>query len=157
MSHRLEIGLALLLATAIGVAVWAANRSAKPPAPDTRASTFLSGPNGSKAVYDVLVRLGRPVERRRTALFRLNEDTTGRDPPALLVFANPPIPLEDAELAAVIAYVHAGGDVLAAGWGAGMTRCVGWRVAPDRVQDDSVAVRAPRWAPANARLPKAAR
>ncbi len=53
MSYRLEIGLALLIATAVGVAVFAANRTPKPAEPDGRASTYLSGPDGSQALYRV--------------------------------------------------------------------------------------------------------
>jgi hypothetical protein len=128
MSYRLEIGLALLLAGGIGVAVWAAQRTPKPPAPDRRASTFLSGPRGSRALYDVLVRLGRPVERRRTALFTLAEDTVRR--PALLVVLNPPIHLQAAELEQVVRFVRSGGNVLAAGRGGGITGCTGWDAEP---------------------------
>ncbi|MGH7672714.1 MAG: DUF4350 domain-containing protein, partial [Gemmatimonadales bacterium] len=125
MSYRLEIGLALLLAGGIGVAVWAAHRTPKPPAFDRRLSTFLSGPRGSKALYEVLARLGRPVERRRTALFTLADDTVRR--PALLVVLNPPIHLQSAELEQVVGFVTGGGGghVLAAGPGGGITGCTG--------------------------------
>lgn len=139
MSYRLEIGLALLLATAIGIAVWAANRTPKPPPEDFRASTFLSGPQGSSAVYDVLVKLGRAVERRRVALFALNQDSLHK--PAVLVLLNPPMWLQTAELEQVVQYVNEGGDVLAAGTGGGLLRCVGWELQPDRWRVDSVAVR----------------
>src|SRR2546425_218622 len=44
MSYRLELGLALLLAGAIGVAVFAAHRAAQPPERGFRASTVLRGP-----------------------------------------------------------------------------------------------------------------
>lgn len=156
MSSRLEIGLALLLAGAIGIAVWAANRTAKPPAYDRRASTYLSGPQGSKAVHEVLVRLGRRVERRRTPLFTLTDDTARRRAPALLVILDPPQALQEAELEQVAAFVNGGGAVLAAGDGGGITRCVGWRRAPDGMLDDSIAVRPPREYGA-LRLPRAAR
>jgi hypothetical protein len=160
MSYRLELGLVLLLAGAIGVAVFAASRTPKPPARDSRASTFLTGPDGSQALYRVLVRLGRPVERRRTALFSLTGDTARRaSPPALLVVLHPPLSLEPAELEQVVRFVQQGGGaVLAAGWGGGITRCAGWRLQPDRggAQGDSVAVRPPPGAE-NLRLPRAAR
>ena len=149
MSYRLELGLALLLGGAIGVAVWAADRTPKPAARDFRASTFLSGPEGSQALYRVLVRLGRPVERRRAPLFTLAADSAGRRPatpapPALLVVVQPPMPLQPAELEQVVRFVQRGGAVLAAGAGGGITRCAGWRLQPERVQGDSVAVRPPR-------------
>jgi hypothetical protein len=139
MSYRLEVGLALLLATAIGIAVWAANRTPKPPEQDFRASTFLSGPQGSKALYDVLARLGRPVQRRRTPFFTLDQDSLRA--PALLVLLNPPMPLQAAELEQLARYIKEGGSVLAAGNGAGLLRCTGWRLRPERWSADSVAVR----------------
>jgi len=157
MSYRLELGLALLLAGAIGVAIIAANRTPKPTERDFRASTLLSGPEGSQALYGVMVRLGRPVERRRTPLFTLADDTTGkRGSPALLVVLNPPMPLDDVELEQVERFVRQGGAVLAAGYGGGITRCAGWRLQPERIVDDSVTVRPPRGA-AHLRLPRAGR
>lgn len=152
MSHRLEIALALLLAAAIAVALWAANRSPKPPDNDSRASTFLSGPQGSKGLHAVLIRLGRPSERRRTALFTLAEE--GRRRPAILVVVDPPMYLQDAELEEVVTFVNAGGAVVAAGAAGGITRCAGWRIHPERIRDDSVTVRPPH---GGLRLPRAAR
>jgi hypothetical protein len=132
MSYRLEIGLALLLAGAIGVAMVAAGRTAKPPSQDPRASTLLSGPRGSQALHDVLVRLGRPVQRRRTPLFDLGDDTVRRRRPGLLVVLAPRIPLESAELEHMVRFVNDGGAVLAAGAGGGITACAGWDVEPAR-------------------------
>jgi hypothetical protein len=165
MSYRLELGLALLLAGAIGVAVFAANRTPKPAQRDFRASTFLSGPDGSEALYRVLVRLRRPVERRRTALFSLSGDTVSKrgvlPVPALLVVLQPWMPLEPAELEQVVRFVQHGGAVLAAGSGGGITRCAGWRLQPERAIDESVAVRPPPEVGAQhaapLRLPRAAR
>ena len=163
MSYRLELGLALLLAGAIGVAVFAANRTPKPAERDFRASTFLSGPEGSQALYRVMVRLGRPVERRRTALFALADDTAPKRgaPPALLVVLNPPMSLDPAELEQVVRFVQHGGAVLAGGSGGGITRCAGWRLQPARGLDDSVAIRPPVGVGAQhavtLRLPRAAR
>src|SRR6266700_3867010 len=141
MSYRLEIGLALLLASAVGVAVFAAHRTPKPQERDFRASTFLSGPDGSQALYRVMVRLGRPVERRRTALFALVDDTSQRraSPPALVVVLDPPMGLESAELDQVVRFVQHGGAVLAAGYGGGITRCAGWRLHPEGALDDGAA------------------
>jgi len=154
MSYRLEIALVLLLAAAIAVALWAANRSPKPPEFDPRASTFLSGPHGSKALHEVLVRLGRPSERRRTALFTLAADGARR--PAILVVLDPPISLQEAELEQVAEFVGSGGAVVAAGRGGGVTRCAEWRLEPDHLRDDSVSVRPPA-GKAGLRLPRAAR
>ena len=155
MSYRLEIGLVLLLAGAIGVAVVAAGRTPKPQPVDYRASTLVSGPRGSKALYDVLIRLGHPVQRRRTPLFDLAGDTARRPAPALLVVLNPPIHLEPAELEQVVRFVNGGGAVLAAGTGGGITACAGWDAEPPTrgFALDSVPVRAPE----GLRLPSVAR
>lgn len=143
MSHRLEIGLALLLAAAIAVALWAANR--RPPQEsdsERRTSTYLSGPTGSKALNEVLSRLGRPAERRRTSLLNLATERAHR--PAILVLLNPVLPLQDAELEQVVRYVRGGGAVLATGDGAGVTLCTGWRTQSAGISNDSMAVRSPQ-------------
>jgi len=151
MPYRLEIGFALLLAAGIGVALWAASRKPTPPSFDFRSSTFISGPNGSKGLHDILRQLGRPSERRRTSLEHLATERAHR--PAILVLLNPIAPLEDDEVEQVVRYVRAGGAVLATGAGGGMTRCAGWRT--QRVgRADSMAV---RWPDPSVRLPHAAR
>ena len=154
MSSRLEMWLAALLAVAIGIAVWAAHRTPKPPEEDDRASTLLSGPQGGRAVYDVLVRLGRPVQRRRAPLYGFTGDSTRRA--ALLLVLNPPMPLQPAELEQVVKYVRQGGAILSAGSGGGILRCVGWRLEPDSWMDDSLDVVRPSGIGAGA-LPQAAR
>src|SRR2546423_13975054 len=115
MSHRLEIGLALLLATAIGVALWAANR--KPDRQhdlDPRASTFLTGPSGSKALHEVLSRMGRLSERRRTPLLNLANERAHR--PAVLVLLSPIIGLQEQQVEQVDRDGRAGGGDVARGW-----------------------------------------
>src|SRR3989442_8604674 len=77
MSHRLELGLALALALAVSVAVAAGRRGSERPEFDLRPSTLLSGPLGSRALYDVLARLRVPVARRHTPLFDFARDTAG--------------------------------------------------------------------------------
>ena len=128
MLRRVEVGLALLLMVAISVAIWAARRTPQPPELDYRRSTLLSGPSGSRAVYDVLVQLGRPVQRRRTPLFDFSIEATRSA--ALLVELNPPFELEPAELEEVVDYVRQGGAVLSAGHGGGITACAGWQLQP---------------------------
>jgi hypothetical protein len=135
------IAAALLLTAAIGLALWAANR--KPPGDelDFRTSTYLSGPTGSKALHEILVGLGRLSERRRTSLATLATERAHR--PAVLVLLDPFIPLEETELEQVVRYVRAGGAVVAAGDGAGVTPCVGWRTRPAGLGfQDSIGVRA---------------
>src|SRR5690348_4904011 len=143
MSRRLEVALVLLLGVALALAIWAGRRGAPSEAPfDFRASTLVSGPEGSKAVYDVLARLRVPVERRRTPLFDFPGDSSRRPRPAVLAVIDPPMALTGAELAQVARFVHEGGAVVAANGGGGITRCVGWETAYrfDFVRGDSFAV-----------------
>ncbi len=139
MSYRLEITTAVLLACAIGVGIWAANRKPREPELDFRASTYLSGPNGSKALHEILVGLGRLSERRRSALTALATERAHR--PAILVLVDPIIDLGDDEIEQVVRYVRAGGAVLAVGDGGGVTSCAGWRTQQVRF-GDSIGVRA---------------
>jgi Domain of unknown function (DUF4350) len=154
MSYRLEAVLALLLATGIAIAIWAANRAPPTPQFDLRPSTYLSGPDGSKGLYEVLRSLGRLTERRRTPLFRLAEERAHR--PAILVILSPAFGLRDVELEQVARYVRGGGAVVVSGWGGGVTRCAGWRTQRASPRDDSVAVRVAGEAE-NLRLPRANR
>ena len=145
MSRRLELGLALALALAVAVAFVAGSRGASAPPLDFRTSSLVSGPQGSRAVYDVLARLRVPVERRRSALFDFARDTTHRAPPAVLLVLDPPRGLYPAELAQVMRFVRSGGRVVVAGSGGGITRCVGWRTNNEEVffPRDSFGVIAP--------------
>ena len=133
--------MVLLLCAALALAIWAGRRVAGPqPIVDYRASTLVSGPDGSRALYDILARLGVPVERRRTPLFDLATDTERR--PAALAVIDPPQDLVSAELSQVVQFVREGGAVVAASRGGGITRCVGWEVAYrfDIMQVDSFQV-----------------
>src|SRR5256886_15629133 len=67
------------------------------------------------------------LERRRTPLFDFARAAPRGTPPAVLVVLHPPRSLYAAELARVVAFVRAGGRVVAAGAGGGITHCVGWR------------------------------
>src|SRR5213592_2854727 len=139
MSYRLEITTAVLLACAIGVGIWAANRKPSTPDFDFRKSTYLSGPNGSKGLHEILLALGRLSERRRTPLKTLATERAHR--PAILVLLDPVLELEDDEVEQVVRYVRAGGAVLAVGDGGGVTSCAGWRTQQVRF-GDSIGVRA---------------
>ena len=130
----------MLLAGAIGVGLWAANRSPKPPERDFRSSTYLTGPSGSKGLHEILVALGRPSERRRVSLKTLATERAHR--PAILVLLDPIFDLDNEELGQVVRYVRAGGAVIATGNGAGLTACVGWRTQWGGMGDrDSIGVR----------------
>jgi hypothetical protein len=127
MSRRPEFLLAALLATAVLIAVYASRRSPRPTEENEPPSTYLSGPNGSKAVYEVMARLGQPQVRRRTPLFELSRDERHR--PALLAVVAVPISLQAAEVEQVVRYLRSGGELLAVGRGGGLTRCLGWVAA----------------------------
>jgi hypothetical protein len=145
MSHRTELGLVLLLAVALTVALLAGRRHPRTTQPYERVSTYTSGPTGGRAPYDVLARLGVPVERRRTTLFDLTREVRRR--PAVLMVVAPERWLAPAELEAVARYLATGGAVVAVGDAGGLTQCLGWdTAAPDsagRVWRDSVAVVVP--------------
>jgi len=145
MSRRTELWWVLLLAGAVTVAAIAGLRHGTPPPDvDYRTSAFLSGPRGSKALYEVLARLRFPVERRRAPLFELTRATARR--PAVLLVLGPVIPLLPAELAQVARFAHTGGSVVAAAGGGGIARCAGWRPrhAPSPFLDDTIGVLPPR-------------
>jgi hypothetical protein len=143
MSHRTEIGLVLLLAGAVAIALVAGTAGTRPTSTWEPVSTYRTGPMGGRAAYDVLARLGVPVERRRTGLFDLARQ--GRRRPAVLAVVSPEAWLVPAEREAVAHYVGTGGVLFAAGDGGGLTDCFGWRTAePDTTAtEDSVAVAAP--------------
>ena len=154
MSRRSELALVALLALAVTVAVVAGRRGAgQVPDLDFRASTLRTGPHGSRAVYEVIARLGVPVGRRRTPLFDLTKSGS-RARPAVLVVLDPRLHLLPAELAQVVRYVRAGGAVVVAGAGGGITHCVGWRTEHENrfFPTDSFRVLAPSAAP-GLRLP----
>ncbi|HKW41246.1 MAG TPA: DUF4350 domain-containing protein [Gemmatimonadales bacterium] len=143
MSRRLEVALVLLFAMALAAVIWAGRRGAGDKTDfDFRASTLVSGPEGSRALYDVLARLRVPVERRRTPLFDFASDSARR--PAMLVVLDPPLALTGAELDQVARFVREGGAVVAANSGGGITSCVGWRTAYRFfLRGDSLAVVSP--------------
>src|SRR5207247_2528451 len=124
---RLARRVGALLALTVGIVLVFGGEPERESSLDTRPSTLRSGPDGSKAVYDVLVRLGVSTERRRRPLFDLNRDP--RHPPAVLAVLDPFLQLEAAELQQVARFVRAGGTVVSAGSGGGITRCAGWVTA----------------------------
>ncbi len=145
MSHRTELGLALLLALALTVALLAGRRHQRTAEAEEPVSTYYSGPTGGRGPYDVLARLGVPVERRRTTLFDLGRQV--RRQPAVLVVVAPSRWLAPAEREAVAQYIAGGGALVAVGDAGGMTQCLGWDTATpdsaDLARQDSVAVTAP--------------
>lgn len=142
MSVRAEIGLALLLALGITVAVVAGGRAGAPAAVLEPASTFASGPSGSRAIYEVLQDLGLKVERRRTSFFDLNQ--AGPHHPDLVVILDLALwepSLQSAELSQVAKYVRSGGALLLTGGTGGIAPCLGWARRPQtKAPPDSFAV-----------------
>ena len=145
MSHRTEIVSAVLLAAALIAAVLAGRRQRHAVAGWEPVSTYTTGPTGGRGPYDVLVRLGVPVERRRTALFDLARRVQNR--PAVLAVVSPELWLQSAEREAVARYVATGGKLVAVGDAGGLTQCFGWDTSrPDSTDlegRDSAAVVAP--------------
>src|SRR2546430_1872454 len=117
---RLDLLVGALLALTVGIVLVFGGEPERESSLDTRPSTLRSGPDGSKAVYDVLVRLGVSTERRRRPLFDLNRDP--RHPPAVLAVLDPFLQLEAAELQQVARFVRAGGTAVSAGGGGGAPR-----------------------------------
>lgn len=78
---------------------------------DQRLSTYRTSPDGAGALYQALVELNVPVARRLTPM-------VGADPiRGPLAILSPSEPLSPAEVAAVIAWVEAGGHLIVAGAG----------------------------------------
>lgn len=129
MSVRVEIGLALLVAIAVTVAVVAGKRSGAPAAAYEPASTYASGPSGSRGPYEVLQELGVKVERRRSPLFDLNHDEQ-HHPRVLVILDIGPgeVPLQTSEVTQVAQYVRAGGTLVLAGYTGGIARCLPWAI-----------------------------
>jgi len=156
MSYRVEIGLVLLLSVALAIAMAAGGGRRAFTPQDEPPSTFRTGPSGGRAPYDILGRLGVPVERRRTPLFDLARQEQRR--PAVLLVVSPVRWLEAAEREAVAEYVGTGGGLVAVGYAGGLTECLGWELAqPDsahRVGRDSALIAAP---PGAYRLPPVTR
>jgi hypothetical protein len=124
MSHRAEIGLAALLALALTVALLAGRRQRRLVQEWEPVSTYRTGPTGGRGPYEVLARLGVPVERRRTSLFDLAREARRRI--AVLAVVSPEQWLAPAEREAVAQFVTAGGTLVAVGDAGGLTRCFGW-------------------------------
>ena len=129
MSVRAEIGLALLLALGITVAVVAGKKTGAPASPFEPASTFASGPSGSRGPYEVLQALGLKVERRRIPLFDLNREAQHH--PRVLVILDlrqGGLALESSEIAQVAQFVRSGGALFLAGSTGGIARCLPWAI-----------------------------
>ena len=143
--RRAELWLVLPLVIGLAIAVIAGGKREVYTNQWEPASTFKSGPNGGRAPYDVLARLGVPVERRRTAFFDLAREVRRR--PAELAVVAPSFSVMPAEVDAVADYVRSGGRVVIGGDAGDLSRCFGWYITTASSDTshalDSVAVRIP--------------
>lgn len=143
MRPRTEAALALGLLVALGALVTAVNlRKQRPEELDPRASTYLPGPAGAKALSDALERLEVEVTRLRTPA--RPHPGTGEPAGRLLMVLDPGRPYSPYEARHLLEWYASpdGGDLLLAGDGsATVMRCFGYQ--PDPRERDSVEVRAP--------------
>lgn len=158
MRARTEAALALTaLAVLVALAAALGQRESRPEQQDPRASTYLPGPRGSRALAEALGRLGLKVDRfrRATRLLEVAGDS-GRSVVALL---DPVMSYNPSETRQLLAWHESpgGGDLLLAGAGsAEVMRCFGFQ--PDLRERDSVPVRGPgEWPALGAVLATSAR
>jgi len=124
------VALAIVLILGFG-AVILGSRHAKTTDRDRRASSFVSGPQGTRALADALDRLNVSVERFRRRTAMLGDLTEGEVP--LLVLLDPSMPLDVLEATQLTRFVEEGGHLLLAGPGSGVAaRCFGYVIQGDR-------------------------
>jgi len=92
---------------------------------DHRRSTYLTGPEGTRALAQALESLGVTVERRSRALFDFKDDTA--HVPELLALLDVDILPTRVEQRVLADYVREGGNLFLAGW-SGVDRCFGLEV-----------------------------
>jgi len=127
---------ALLLLTALAAAL--GRRANRETVGDFRASTFVPGPLGSRALADGLSRLKVEVRRYRGRIRALEGDSTT----TLLAVIDPDLPLSGLDREALLRWSEETGDLLLAGPGAEpVMRCFGFSL--DWRGRDSLALSAP--------------
>ena len=137
MRPRAELALALAALLALGMgAALLGSRSRPAESTDFRRSTFVTSPEGAKALAEALTRLGVNVSRLR---HRLDSTATlPGDGRTLLAFLAPSEPLNGFEARQLAARVRRGGDLLLAGSTAGVAlSCYGFY--PRRLPDSLAA------------------
>ena len=142
MRPRTEFGLAIGLfaaVVALAAAVGASRRGTPPD--DVRASSFIAGPNGARALADGLRRLDVQVRSSRQLFPDLDNDSTGRGR-RLLAIISPVLEISGAEQEKLLAQLAGprGADLLLVGVASSdLMRCFGFRV--DTRPPESVRVR----------------
>ncbi len=124
------VALAIVLVLGFG-AVILGSRQAKTTDRDRRASSFVPGPQGARALADALDRLDVTVERFRGRTAMLGELEEDEIP--LLMVLDPGMPFDVLEATQLIRFVKEGGHLLLAGPGArAAMRCFGYVLQGDR-------------------------
>jgi hypothetical protein len=134
------IGAVILLAA---LAAALGQRENRPEEQDPRASSYIPGPRGARALADALTRLGVQVQRlrRRPRQLRVEGDSTRR---SILAIIDPVVGISSGEVQDILGWhvSPTGGDLLLAGPVSGpIMRCFGFR--PDVRFGDSIPIRAP--------------
>lgn len=124
MRPRTEVLVALgVFVLALLLAFGAGRQQGSALSTDFRSTSTSSGPNGTKALAEVIDRAGGTVTRLRTRLTQLDSATLDG---ALLAVINPPQGFSDNELDAILTANERGGNVLLAGpQTTSLMRCLG--------------------------------
>ena len=132
MRLRPDVIAALAVVMVLGFgAVALGSRHAKTTDRDRRASSFVPGPQGARALADALDRLDVTVERFRRRTAMLGDLAEGESP--LLMVLDPGMPLDVLDATRLAGLVQQGGHLLLAGPGArAATRCFGYLLQGDR-------------------------
>lgn len=136
MRPRDEALIAVLTLAVLGMTVGLLGRARhKPENRDRRPSTFLSGPGGSRALLDAMLRMGIPVRRFR---LRGRELAGLEDSPRQALFLlDPTIGLSGPEVTAVLDFGRRADLVLAGEGAEPLMKCFGYKVRrrfPDSLQ-----------------------
>ena len=132
MRPRPDVLAALGIVLVLGFgAVILGSRHAKTTDRDRRASSFVPGPQGARALADALDRLTVTVERFRRRTAMLGDLEEGEVP--ILMVLDPGVRLDVLEATQLTQFVNEGGSLLLAGPGArAATRCFGYVLEGDR-------------------------
>jgi hypothetical protein len=142
MRPRLELAIAVgvLLVLAIGAALLGSRRRPVENA-DPRRSTFVTSPDGARALADALTLLHVDVVRLRRRLDSAELRPRAIEGGSVLAYLAPAEPLTGFDARQLARRVQGGGDLLLAGRSAGVAMtCFGWHATWLR---DSVAVAVP--------------
>jgi len=127
MLRRVEFWLMLAVAVAIfGAAIVGRRVAPSVSLIDERRSALLSGPQGARALAELLEHLGWTVKLRRRPLFEWGSDSVDAQGFGYLALLDVGIPLTDAERRALRNAVSRGHSLLLAG-ATGVEQCFGYR------------------------------